>query len=191
MASPLGHCCYVVKLSFNTIPRTDQQRYTEINSFCFSYFLWNALIINIQINNTTLNLLCSRHAVIEYRFIDYLDILRFQCTLPGQKTHTLIFGWTAFCFEHWAHLITHIRQPYTTSQHLYTSRVTFIFGRDFVLMTGESNRSFSLFQHILKTFNGVKSGLWWPIYVWKWLLMLPDTHVSSCPTLSQLQPEHC
>ena len=30
-------------------------------------------------------------------------------------------------------------------------------------------------------FNGVKvRTLWWTIHVWKWLLVLPDTHVSSC-----------
>ena len=58
---------------------------------------------------------------------------------------------------------------------------------NFVLITGESNRSFSLFLHIQKTFNGVKS-----INVWKWLLMLPDTHVFSCSTLSQLDEcWHC
>ena len=28
-----------------------------------------------------------------------------------------------------------------------------------------------------------------PIPVWKWLLVLPDTHVSSCSTLSQLEPD--
>ena len=87
-----------------------------------------------------------------------------------------------------------IRQPYAMSQHLFTSRVAFIFGLDFVLMTGE-NHSFSLFQHIPKTFNGVKvRTLRWPIHVWKCLLMLPDTHVSSCSTLSQLEPDgswHC
>ena len=55
--------------------------------------------------------------------------------------------------------------PYAMLQHLFPSRVAFIFGRDFVLMTGELNRSFSLFQHIPKAFNGVKSGLWWPIHV--------------------------
>ena len=32
-------------------------------------------------------------------------------------------------------------------------------GRDFVMMTGESNHSFSLFQQIPKTFNWVNSGL--------------------------------
>ena len=31
------------------------------------------------------------------------------------------------------------------------------FGRDFELMTGESNHSFSLFQHIPTSLNGVKS----------------------------------
>ena len=45
------------------------------------------------------------------------------------------------------------------------------------------------------TFKGVKvRTLWWPIHVWKWLLMLPDTHVSSCSTLSQSEPDeswHC
>ena len=88
-----------------------------------------------------------------------------------------------------------IRQPYAMSQHLFPSRVALIFGLDFVLMTGESNHSFSLFQHIPKTFNGVKGRtLRWPIHVWKCLLMLPDTHVSSCSTLSQLEPDeswHC
>ena len=48
------------------------------------------------------------------------------------------------------------RQPHAMSQHLFPSRVAFIFGRHFVLMTGESNHFFSLFQHIPKTFNGVK-----------------------------------
>ena len=60
------------------------------------------------------------------------------------------------------------RQTYAMLQHLFPSRVAFIFGWDFVLMTGESNHSF----------NGVKvRTLWWPIHVWKWLLILPDTHV--------------
>ena len=71
-------------------------------------------------------------------------------------------------------------------------RVAYIFGRDFVLLAGESNHSFSLFQHTPKTFNKVKVRR--PIHVWKWLLVLPDTHVSSCSTLSQLEPDeswHC
>ena len=37
------------------------------------------------------------------------------------------------------------RQPYAISQHLFPSRVAFIFGQDFVLMKGELNLSFSLF----------------------------------------------
>ena len=37
----------------------------------------------------------------------------------------------------------------------FISIVAYIFGRDVVLMTGESNHSFSLVQHIPKTFNGV------------------------------------
>ena len=45
------------------------------------------------------------------------------------------------------------------------------------------------------TFNGVKvRTLCWLIHVWKWLLMLPDSHVPSCSTLSQLEPDeswHC
>ena len=45
------------------------------------------------------------------------------------------------------------QQAYAMLQHLFSSRVAFIF---FVLMTGESNHAFSLFQHISKTFNGVK-----------------------------------
>ena len=84
------------------------------------------------------------------------------------------------------------QQTYAMSEHLFASKVAFIFSWDFVLMTGESNHSISLFQHIPQTFNGVKvSTLWWPINVWKWLLMLPDTHVSI---LSQLEPDeswHC
>ena len=59
--------------------------------------------------------------------------------------------------------------------HLIPSRVTLFFGRYLELMTGESNHSFSLFQHTPKTFNGVKvRTLWWPIHVFKWLLLLPS-----------------
>ena len=68
------------------------------------------------------------------------------------------------------------QQPYAMSQHLFPSRVAFIFGRHFLLMTGVSNHSFSIFHHIRNTFNGIKSGLnsmWWPIHAWKWLSMLP------------------
>ena len=66
-----------------------------------------------------------------------------------------------------AYAVAFFWQPYAMSQRLFPSRVAFIFGRDFVLMTGESNHSFSLFQHIPKTFNGVKvRTLWWPIHVW-------------------------
>ena len=68
------------------------------------------------------------------------------------------------------------QQLYAMSQYLFPSRVALIFGQVFVLMTGESNHSFSLFQYIPKTFNWVRT-LWWPIHVWKWLLMLPDTRV--------------
>ena len=58
------------------------------------------------------------------------------------------------------------QEPQAISKHLFPSRFTFIFGIDFVLMTGESNHSFSLIQHILKVFNGgnVRT-LWWPIHV--------------------------
>ena len=41
----------------------------------------------------------------------------------------------------------------------FISIQSLIFGRDFVLITEESNHSFSLFQHFPKTINGVKSGL--------------------------------
>ena len=50
-------------------------------------------------------------------------------------------------------------QPNAISQHLFPLVFALIFGRDFVLMTGELKPSFSLFQHIPKTINGVKSGL--------------------------------
>ena len=63
-----------------------------------------------------------------------------------------------FCFDYGTHLPWHVLwQLYAMSQHLFPSRVALIFGRDFALLTGESNHSFSLFQHIPKTFNGVKS----------------------------------
>ena len=87
------------------------------------------------------------------------------------------------------------QQTYAMSQHLFQSRVAFIFGRDFVFMTAESNHSFSLFQQIPKTFNGVKSGLCGGQFMCENdSLCSPDTLVSSCSTLSQLQPDeswHC
>ena len=81
-------------------------------------------------------------------------------TLPVQKKKTCnieldrLLLWLRSAFN-----VPLFPQPYATSQHLFPSRVALIFGQDFVLMTGESNHSFSLFQHILKTFNGLKSGL--------------------------------
>ena len=66
-------------------------------------------------------------------------------TLPGQK-NTLIFHWTV-CFGYRAHLF---RQPYAMSEHLSPSRVTIIFGRDFVLMAVESNHPFGFSQQIPK-----------------------------------------
>ena len=51
------------------------------------------------------------------------------------------------------------------------------------------------FQHTPNNLNGVKvRTLLRPINVWKWLLVLPHTHVSSCSALSQLEPDeswHC
>ena len=52
----------------------------------------------------------------------------------------------------------------------------------------------SLPTHPKDFYWGKYRTLWWPIHVWKWLLMLPDNHVSSCSTLSQLEPDeswHC
>ena len=80
------------------------------------------------------------------------------------------------------------RQPHAMSQHLFPSRVAFIFGCYFVLMARKSNHSFNLFQHIPKTYNGVKVRTVWSSSC------SPDTHVSSCSTLSQLEPDeswHC
>ena len=75
------------------------------------------------------------------------------------------------------------------SQDLFPSRVALIFGRDFILMTGESNHSFSVFQQI-PTFYGVKSGLCGGQFMSEnGLLMLPDTYVCSCATLSQLESD--
>ena len=64
---------------------------------------------------------------------------------------SLIFSWTAFCFDYVEHLGWHCIN--------FPPRVAFIFVPDFVLMTGETNHSFSLFQHIPKTLTGLKSGL--------------------------------
>ena len=66
------------------------------------------------------------------------------------------YSGTAFCFDYRAHLLCHCFDNLMQSQHLFPSRVAFIFGQNFVLMTGELNRSFSLFQHTPKSFNGVK-----------------------------------
>ena len=56
-------------------------------------------------------------------------------------------------------------QPVSHSLHLIFYKchniyftTALLLGRDVALMTGESNHSFSLFQHTPKTFNGVKSG---------------------------------
>ena len=55
----------------------------------------------------------------------------------------------------------------------FPSRVAYIFGRDFVVMTGELNHFFSLFQPTPKNCNGVKSGLCGGQFIfWKWLLTL-------------------
>ena len=64
----------------------------------------------------------------------------------------LLWLWIAFAVA--------FRQLYAISQHLFPIRVSYIFGQDFLLMTGESNHSFSLFQHIPKAFIAVKSGLY-------------------------------
>ena len=68
--------------------------------------------------------------------------------LSKKKLHTqnfldrlLLWFWSTFA-------VALFQQPYAMSQHLFPSRVALIFGRDFVMMTGESNHSFSLFQHI-------------------------------------------
>ena len=83
---------------------------------------------------------------------------------------------------------------HAASQHLFPSRVAVIFGRDFVLIIGESNHSFSLFQHIPITFNGVKVRTRVANSCVKMTPLLPDTRVSSRSTLSQLEPDeswHC
>ena len=80
---------------------------------------------------------------------------------PQKRLNTLIFCWTfALIMERICYDIVSITLcNVTLCKHLFPSRVAFIFGRDFVLMTGELNHSFSLFLHTPKTFNGVKSGL--------------------------------
>ena len=81
-------------------------------------------------------------------------------TLPVQKNHSNILS-NRHLLWLWCTFAVALLQLYAMSQHLFPSRVALLFGRDFVLMTGESNHSFSLFQYIPNTFNGVKSGLWW------------------------------
>ena len=124
----------------------------------------------------------------------YPQIGMLKHTLTGQKkvAHCNILLDRLMLWLRSAFAVALFRQPYAMSQRLFPSRIAIIFGQDFVLMTGESNHSFSLLQHIPKTFNEVKSGLSWQIHVRKWLLMLPDTHLSSCSTLDEPdEPWHC
>ena len=111
--------------------------------------------------------------------------------LPFAKDRLLLWLRSAFA-------VALFRQPYAMSQHLFPSELHYIFGRDFVLMTEESSSFLQSFPLTPNTFNGVKVrplvAMWCPIHVLKWLLILPDTHVSSCSTLSQLEPDescHC
>ena len=65
---------------------------------------------------------------------------------PKKKTHTLIFIWKAIYFDYVAHLLWHCFDNLMQC-HLFPSRVAYIFGRYFVLMSqtiGESNHSFTL-----------------------------------------------
>ena len=92
---------------------------------------------------------------IETMYIIYLYTMPIEKTVARSNISlSRLLHWSRSAFA-----VPLFRQPYAMSQHVFPSRVAFIFGRDFVLRRGESNYSFSLFQHIPKTFNGVKSGL--------------------------------
>ena len=56
-----------------------------------------------------------------------------------KKSHTHLLLWLRSTFA-----VSLFWQPYAMSQHLFPSRPALFFGQDFVLMTGESNHSFSL-----------------------------------------------
>ena len=110
--------------------------------------------------------------------------------------HPRLLQKTAFCFDHGAHLLWHCFDNLMQCHNIYfhPDLHTFL-PEDFVLMTGESNHSFSLLQHIPKTFNGVKSGhcggqfMCENYFSCSLTLMCP-----SCSTLSQLEPDeswHC
>ena len=101
------------------------------------------------------------YSIKNYQFQFISEFLIYLYTLPvHKKLCTVIYLldrlllWLRSTFA-----VAFFRQPYAMLQHLFPSRVAFIFGQDFVLMTGESNRSFSLFQHAPITFNGVVTKL--------------------------------
>ena len=99
---------------------------------------------------------------------------RIYTACPKRKWHTVIFCWTTFCFDYEVHLLWHC---FDNSVATFISIQSCIhFWPRFCMDDTRANHSFSLFQRIPNTFNGVKT-LCWPIYVWKWLLMLPDTCV--------------
>ena len=83
-----------------------------------------------------------------------------HCLAPKKVGHSNIL--LVFCFDYGAYLLCYF---FDNLMQFFPSRAALIFGRDFVLMTGQSNHSFSLFRHISKTFNGVEVRTLWPIHV--------------------------
>ena len=91
--------------------------------------------------------------------------------LPPKK-FTFMFSWTAFSFEYGTHLLWHHFNKLLQCHNIYF--LYYFFSMMLCWWWGSWTGVHSLLQHILKIINGVKVWtLWWPIHVWK-CLMLPE-----------------
>ena len=90
------------------------------------------------------------HALLKYTrgFFRFYQTILWECggssgmytARPRPKSHTRLLLWLRSAFA-----VALFRQAFAMSQHLFPSKVALSFDRDFVLMTGESNHSFTLF----------------------------------------------
>ena len=105
----------------------------------------------------------------------WLSLSTLLFSLPSQKKYTHVL---LDCLELWlrhAFAMTSFWSLYARSQHLFPSRVAFIFCQYFVLIMGELGHCESLVQHIPMILNRVKvRTLWGLIHVWKRCLVLPE-----------------